>query len=115
MAIAIYMDHHVPRAITVGLRLRGVDVLTAYEDGSSELDDSALLDRADELKRVLFTRDDDLLIEATKRQRAGIPFYGVIFAHQLRVSIGSCIEDLELIAEVGEAEDLINGVKFLPL
>ncbi len=115
MAIAIYMDHHVPRAITVGLRLRGVDVLTAYEDGSSELDDSALLDRADELKRVLFTRDDDLLIEATKRQRAGIPFYGVIFAHQLRVSIGSCIEDLELIAQVGEAEDLINGVKFLPL
>lgn len=115
MAIAIYMDHHVPRAITVGLRLRGVDVLTAYEDGSSELDDSALLDRADELKRVLFTRDDDLLIETTKRQRAGIPFYGVIFAHQLRVSIGSCIEDLELIAQVGEAEDLINGVKFLPL
>ncbi|NJN97537.1 MAG: DUF5615 family PIN-like protein [Anaerolineales bacterium] len=115
MAIAIYMDHHVPRAITVGLRLRGVDVLTAYEDGSSELDDSALLDRANELKRVLFTRDDDLLIETTRRQRAGIPFYGVIFAHQLRVSIGSCIEDLELIAQVGEAEDLINGVKFLPL
>ncbi|GAB4432409.1 MAG: DUF5615 family PIN-like protein [Anaerolineae bacterium] len=115
MAIAIYMDHHVPRAITMGLRLRGVDVLTAYEDGSSELDDPALLDRANELKRVLFTRDDDLLIEATKRQRAGIPFHGVIYAHQLRVSIGSCIEDLELIAQVGEAEDLMNGVKFLPL
>lgn len=30
MAIALYMDHHAPRAITVGLRLRGVDVLTAY-------------------------------------------------------------------------------------
>ena len=39
MAIALYMDQHVPRAITVGLRLRGVDVLTAYEDGSSEEDD----------------------------------------------------------------------------
>ena len=32
MAIALYMDHHVPRAITHGLRLRGVDVLTAFED-----------------------------------------------------------------------------------
>ena len=31
MSLAFYMDHHVPRAITVGLRLRGVDVLTAYE------------------------------------------------------------------------------------
>jgi len=32
MAIALYMDQHVPRAITVGLRLRGVDVLTAYQE-----------------------------------------------------------------------------------
>lgn len=35
MPLALYMDHHVPRAITVGLRLRGVEVITAYEDGSS--------------------------------------------------------------------------------
>lgn len=115
MAIALYMDQHVPRAITMGLRLRGVDVLTAYEDGRSDLDDPALLDRANELQRVLFTRDDDLLIEATHRQRAEIPFGGVIYAHQLRVSIGKCVEDLELIAQVGEVEDLMNGVKFLPL
>jgi hypothetical protein len=33
MAVALYMDHQVERAITSGLRLRGVDVLTAYEDG----------------------------------------------------------------------------------
>jgi hypothetical protein len=115
MAISFYMDHHVPRAITVGLRLRGVNILTAYEDGTSELDDPALLDRASELGRVLFSRDDDLLIEATKRQRDGIPFGGVIYAHQLRVSIGTCIEDIEIIAKAGETKDLINGVKFLPL
>jgi Domain of unknown function (DUF5615) len=71
MPLAFYMDHHVPRAITLGLRLRGVNVLTAYEDGTSELDDVALLDRASELGRVLFTRDDDLLVEAAKRQREG--------------------------------------------
>lgn len=59
MTIALYMDHHVPRAITSGLRLRGVDVLTAYEDGTHELDDPILLDRAGELGRVLFTQDDD--------------------------------------------------------
>jgi predicted nuclease of predicted toxin-antitoxin system len=115
MALALYMDQHVPRAITTGLRLRGVDVLTAYEDNRSDLADPALLDRANELQRVLFTRDDDLLIEASQRQRAGMPFRGVIYAHQLRVSIGKCVEDLELIAQVGEAEDLMNGVKFLPL
>src|SRR5881397_1025803 len=71
MPIAFYMDHHVPRAITLGLRVRKVEVLTAYEDGTSELDDAALLDRASESGRVLFTRDDDLLSEATKRTKRG--------------------------------------------
>ena len=115
MSIALYMDHHVPRVITVELRLRGVDVLTAYEDGASRLPDPKLLDRANELKRVLFTYDDDLLAEATKRQREGIPFWGVVYAHHLRVSIGICVHDLELIAKAGEPEDLFNRVQFLPL
>jgi len=57
MAIRLYMDHNVPRAITNGLKLKGIDLITAYEDGSSQLDDSELLDRASELERVLFTRD----------------------------------------------------------
>jgi len=40
---------------------------------------------------VLFSQDNDLLAEGTRRQAAGIPFGGVIYAHQLRVSIGTCI------------------------
>ncbi len=115
MAIRLYMDHNVPRAITNGLKLKGIDLITAYEDGSSQLDDSELLDRASELERVLFTRDYNLLQEATKRQRAGVPFYGIIFAHQLKISIGDCIRDLEIIAEAGDPEDLINQAQFLPL
>jgi len=74
--ISLYMDHHVPRAITEGLRLRGVDIITAYKDGAGEMDDSPLLDRAGELGRVLFTQDDDLLEEAVRRQREGISFMG---------------------------------------
>jgi predicted nuclease of predicted toxin-antitoxin system len=115
MAIALYMNQHVPRAITVELRLRGVDVITAHEDGASHMGDPDLLDRAGELRRVLFTRDDDLLAEAARRQREGIPFHGVIYAHQLRASIGTCVHDLEIVAKAGEPEDLINRVEFLPL
>jgi len=88
MAVLLYMDYHVPKAITTALRLRGVDVLTAYEDGADQLDDAHLLQRAHELKRALFTQDDDLLEEAAKHQRAGKVFSGVIYAHQLRVTIG---------------------------
>ena len=47
------MDVHVPRAITEGLRLRGVDVLTAQEDRTARLTDAELLDRAAALDRVL--------------------------------------------------------------
>ena len=62
------MDVHVRRAVTEALRIRGVDVLTAQEDHSSRLSDPDLLSRAQELKRVLFTQDEDLLIEARRRQ-----------------------------------------------
>jgi hypothetical protein len=98
-----------------GLRLREVDVLTAHEDGTSDLQDSALLDRAAELDRVLFTQDDDLLVEATQRQQRRQSFRGVIYAHQLRVSIGGCIRDLELVARAGEPEDMVAQGLFLPL
>jgi len=109
------MDQHVPRAITEGLRLRRVDVLTAYEDSAHEYTDSDLRDRARTLGRVLFSYDDDLLVEATKRQRAGVMFGGVIYAHQLEVTIGQCVQDLELIVGVGSDVDMANQVMYLPL
>jgi hypothetical protein len=54
------------------------------------------------------------LKEAALRQQQGIFFAGVIYAHQLRVSIGVCIENLELIAKAGEPPDLHNQVQHLP-
>jgi hypothetical protein len=64
----------------VGLRLRGVEVLTAQEDGTSRLADPDLLNRATELGRVLFSQDEDLLREATLRQRQGTSFAGAVCA-----------------------------------
>jgi len=43
------MDVHVPEAITEQLRRRGVDVLTAIEDGFRERADHEILDRANVL------------------------------------------------------------------
>jgi hypothetical protein len=80
------MDEHVHRAITTSLRLRGVDVLTAQDDGRRHVPDHVLLDRATELLRILFSQDEDLLAEANHRQRELIPFAGVVYAHQLQVS-----------------------------
>lgn len=115
MSLSLYFDEHVHRAIADGLRLRGVDVLTIQQDGRRSLPDPQVLDRATELGRVLFSQDDDLLAEARRRQRAGQPFCGVIYAHALHVTIGDCVRDLELIAKLSVPEDLASQVQFLPL
>lgn len=115
MKIAYYFDVHVPTAITDGLRNMGVDVLTAQQDGNREMDDEDLLDRAMSVNRLMFTQDQDFLRIARDRQSEGIEFAGVIFARQVVVSIGQCIQDLKLIAEASELEEYSNRVLYLPL
>ena len=89
--------------------------MTAFQDNASEMEDRDLLDRASQLGRAIFTRDDDLIAEASLRQQDGRQFSGIIYAHQLRVSIGQCVNDLELIAKTGSMEEAANQVIFLPL
>ena len=79
------MDHHVPMAVTEGLRLRGVDVLTAYEDGTAQVEDPILLQRATELGRALFTQDTDLLAFACEWQRSGREFKQSVTSSSRRV------------------------------
>jgi hypothetical protein len=109
------MDVHVPAAVTRGLLLRNVDVITSQLDGTTDLTDPELLDRAAALNRVLVSQDEDLLAEATRRQRSGNGFSGVFYAHQLGITIGRFIDDLEVLAQCGDAEDFQNRVEFLPL
>ena len=89
--------------------------MTAYEDDHHEVPDAELLDRASALGRLLFSQDDDLLAEATRRQRAAIPFMGVVYGHQRRLSIGQCISDLEVIAKAGVPGEIANEIIYLPL
>ncbi len=115
MTVAFYMDVHVPRPVTRGLRRRGVDVPTAQEDGTARWEDADLLDRAGQVGRVLFSQDEDLLAEAARRQRQGVAASGVIYTPQLAVSIGHLIEDLEVLAKAGNPGDFVNAVQYLPL
>ena len=115
MSVAFYMDENIKGQVISGLRSRGVDVLTVVEDGREGIPDPTVLDRAGELSRLLFSQDDDLLKEAQRRQVSGEPFVGVVFGHQVRVSIGQAIEDLEVIAQASELEEFANRVEYLPL
>ena len=53
-------------------------------------------------------------IEAKRRQVEGIEFAGLVYGHQIEVSIGDCIYGLELIAKLGTPEEFINRVEYLP-
>ncbi len=109
------MDVHVPRAVTTALRLRMIDVLTAQEDGTAQLDDGRLLERAAELGRILVSQDKDLLGEGTQRLRQHKSFFGIVYAHQLRVTIGQMVEDLELIARATSPEEWQGRIENLPI
>lgn len=115
MSILLYMDENIPHVIAIGLRVRGVDVLTAQEDNRRQTDDSILLDRAAALGRVMVSFDADMLTIGARRQRENMPFLGVIYAHPTHMSVGELIQDLELIAKVGNPEDIANTVLYLPV
>jgi Domain of unknown function (DUF5615) len=114
MTIALYMDVHIPQSITIQLRRRGIDVLTAQEDGTIELPDDQLLDRSTAVGRVLFTQDIRFRALAQDWQREGKPFGGLIFGHQLGGTIGQFVKDLEFIAQASDPEDWQNMVEYIP-
>ena|ERR1700722_19721943 len=115
LSLTFYMDVNVPRAVTMALRLRSIDVLTAQEDGSATLDDDLLLQRATQLGRILVSQDADLLREGAWLLREGRHFSGIVYAHPLRVTIGQMVEDLELIATATGAEEWYGKIEYLPI
>jgi len=115
VSLRLYFDHHVPRAIAVGVRQQGIDVLTTDTDGMADRDDELLLQRATDLDRVIFTQDRDFLALAAAWQQTRREFTGMVYAHQLRITIGAAIRDLVVIASLMHPDEMRNRVEFLPL
>jgi len=115
MAVSLYMDVHIPMAITRQLRLRGVEVVAATEERTNQLDDDVLLELAGGQGRALFTHDIRFKVLAENWQRAGKPFAGLIYGHAEGASLGQYVRDLELIAKTCEPTELANTVIHLPL
>jgi hypothetical protein len=108
------MDHNIQAAITSGVRRRGIDVLTALEDGMDERDDELLLDRATTLGRLLYTHDDDFLATTRRWLEAGRDFAGLAHSAQEGISFRAVIDDLESIARLVAPEEARNSVYFIP-
>jgi hypothetical protein len=72
------------------------------------------LDRATALGRVLFSQDEDLMAIAHQRWQTTREFAGVVYAHQLAISVGQAVRDLELVAKVLDLDEMRNRVEYLP-
>src|SRR5687768_8307755 len=115
MPVRLYMDVHIPVAITQQLRIRGVDVLSAMEEKTNRLSDADLLSLATNLDRVLFTHDIRFRALAEQWQRDGKDFSGLLFGPAEGASVGQYVKDLELIAKASEPIEWRNVVAYLPL
>jgi hypothetical protein len=112
--IHFYMDEHVPGPVTVGLRSRGVDVLTAQEDGRGGAKDSAVLQRSIEVGRILVTFDKDFCAIVADAQQVQSEFPGVVMIPD-HLSYRQCIDDLELIAKCSEPAEWAGKLTRLPI
>jgi hypothetical protein len=103
------MDQHVPASVTRGLRLRGVDVLTAQEASLCGNQDSELLEFAIIANRVLVTFDSDFLaLHQSNKQHAGIAW-----CPEMKHGIGGLIGALQLIHSTLDMDQMRNHVEFL--
>jgi predicted nuclease of predicted toxin-antitoxin system len=114
MAVRLYLDVHVDKAIHDQLRLRGVDVLRAQDDGAAEMPDEELLQHVSDQGRVIFTQDVRFKALAENWQRTGKPFSGLLFGNQLGVTVGTYVKDLELIAKATDTVEWLSTVEHLP-
>ncbi len=78
-------------------------------------DDIDLLHRAEQLGRVMFTNDQGFFLHTWQLLDQGVSLPGVVYAHPLRVSIGACIRDLELLGVACDPQDLRDRLEILPL
>lgn len=112
--IVLYFDHHVPSAIARGIRLRGIDVLTAEDDASKQLPDDDLLSRATSLGRALVSHDRDLPEIVAQWQAAGRMFAGLVRITHAIDNYGWLITDLDTIAQCHAPGDMDNQVMYIP-
>jgi uncharacterized protein with PIN domain len=106
--IAFYMDEHVPSAVSQGLRLRGIDVLTAQNAGMRGASDEDHLALAVQEQRAIFTQDTDFLrLHAANHAHAGI-----VYAPQ-GTPTGAIVRSLMLIHEVLGPVEMAGRLEFV--
>ena len=106
--IKLYTDEQISHAVIVGLRQRGLDVLSTADAAMLGAADEAQLALAAGQDRVLLTQDTDFLRLNARR----VPHRGIIYARQ-GMAIGEIIREVVLIYQDTDPAAMANSVKYL--
>ena len=86
--IKLYLDEDVPEAVSMALKLRGYDVLTAREAEKKGLTDIAQLEYASSEERILITHNiADFSKIHTEVMKKGRGHNGLVFSKQLPIGL----------------------------
>jgi predicted nuclease of predicted toxin-antitoxin system len=107
--IRFLLDENISPQVAIGLRKRGIDVLTVHELQRGGLSDLEQLQFSSSKRRVIVTHDRDFLVLGSR----GIRHAGIAWCHQKKCSIGQLIKSLVLLHATLTEKDMIGQVKFL--
>ena len=115
--LRLLIDENLDQRILRGLKLQfpHLEYIVVQEAGLKGLKDPPLLAWAAEHQRILVTHDVNTIPKyAYERIQGGAPMPGVIVIPE-DLAIGKAIEELAILVGCGEAEELENQVKYLPI
>jgi predicted nuclease of predicted toxin-antitoxin system len=107
--IRFHLDEHIPTAVALGLRRRGIDVTTTADVALTGAADEDHLALAVSRGRVVVTHDDDFLVLHSR----GVQHSGIAYCHQGRRSVREMIRALLLLYECATPEEMKNRLEFL--
>ena len=107
--IRYYLDEHMDVAVAIGLRRRGVDVVTTVDAELMCASDPEQLQFAIAQQRVFVTRDRRILATAGH----GVSHAGIVIARSERGAIGPTVLALTHLHRTVTCEEMMGRVEYL--
>jgi len=113
LPLRLYADECVNGRIVIGLRRRGVDIVTSEDQGLISASDSDQMTRAIALGRTLVTCDHDFFTITNDLMTRQAPFPGIFFI-QPRATIGEAVRIIAEAAKVLDAPTMESRIEWVP-
>jgi predicted nuclease of predicted toxin-antitoxin system len=105
----IYADENVWKPVVTGLRRRGWDISSVFEEGTTGDSDREHIERAAANDWIVLTFDDDFLSLAAE---SAIEHAGIIYIEQYGKEVGELVQRIDATLRRNEGRDLTGEVVY---